>query len=193
MKEMATIQDLASYKEVFAKWESQLCALYCKTSPLAMFFGWFNVGKKGIHEASAQLQSQQIGRQNKAAFTPEALPSDDFQSQVRQPLWDHFGFGSLPLVAVYLCLNFLTIYTGKSPQAQSINPHPRVKDFAERVSVLQREWIWSALYIQVKHNHKFMEGLGKYAMVQGNPALRVGDVAVKPPHPIVFCHQTSAQ
>jgi len=39
------------------------------------------------------------------------------------------------------------------------------QDFAERVSVLQHEWIWSALYILVKHNHKFMEGLG-------NPALR---------------------
>jgi len=49
---MATIQD----KEVFAKWESHLRALYCKPSSLAMFFGWDNVGKKGIHEASAQLQ-----------------------------------------------------------------------------------------------------------------------------------------
>jgi len=28
------------------------------------------------------------------------------------------------------------------------------------------------LYILVKHNHKFMEGLGKYAMVKGNHALR---------------------
>ena len=46
------------------------------------------------------------------------------------------------------------------------------QDFAERVSVLQHEWIRSALYILVKHNHKFMEGLGEYATVQGNPALR---------------------
>jgi len=68
---------------------------------LAVFFGWGNVGKKGIHEASAQLQSKKRGRQNQAAFTPEALPSDDFQSQVRQPLLLHFGFGSLLLVAVY--------------------------------------------------------------------------------------------
>jgi len=43
LKEMATIQDLDSYKEVFAKWESHLHALYCKPSLLAMFFGWFNV------------------------------------------------------------------------------------------------------------------------------------------------------
>jgi len=28
------------------------------------------------------------------------------------------------------------------------------------------------LYILVKHNHKFMEGLGEYATIQGNPALR---------------------
>jgi len=33
-----------------------------------------------------------------------SLPSDDFQSQVRQPLLHHFGFGSLLLVAVYLCV-----------------------------------------------------------------------------------------
>jgi len=46
------------------------------------------------------------------------------------------------------------------------------QDFAERISVLQHEWIWSALYILAKHNHKFMEGLGEYATVQGNPALR---------------------
>jgi len=46
------------------------------------------------------------------------------------------------------------------------------QDFAERVSVVLHEWIQSALYILVKHNHKFMEGLGQYAMVQGNPALR---------------------
>jgi len=46
------------------------------------------------------------------------------------------------------------------------------QDFAERVAVLQHEWIQCALYILVKHNHKFMEGLGKYATVQGNPALR---------------------
>jgi len=52
-----------------------------------MFFGWANVGKKGIHEASAQLQGQQRGRQNQAAFTQEALHSDNFQSWVRQPLW----------------------------------------------------------------------------------------------------------
>jgi len=63
-----------------------------------MFFGWGNVGKKGIHEASAQLQ----GQRNQAAFTPETLPSDDFQSQVRQPLLHHFG--SLLLVAAYLCV-----------------------------------------------------------------------------------------
>jgi len=44
--------------------------------------------------------------------------------------------------------------------------------FAERVSVLHHEWIQSTLYILVKHNHKFMEGLGEYATVQGNPALR---------------------
>jgi len=31
---------------------------------------------------------------------------------------------------------------------------------------------FGALYILVKHNHKFMEGLGEYAIVQGNPALR---------------------
>jgi len=38
------------------------------------------------------------------------------------------------------------------------------QDFVERVSVLQNEWIWSALYILVKHhNHKFMEGLGEDA------------------------------
>jgi len=37
---------------------------------------------------------------------------------------------------------------------------------------LLKEWIQSALYILVKHNHKFMEGLGEYATVQGNPALR---------------------
>jgi len=77
MKEMATIQDLDSYKEIFAKWESHLHALYCKPSSLAMFFGWVNVGKKGIYEASAQLHGPQRGRQNQAAFTPEALPSDD--------------------------------------------------------------------------------------------------------------------
>jgi len=53
---MATIQDLDSYKEVFAKWESHLRALYRKPSSMAMFFGLGNVGKKGIHEASAQLQ-----------------------------------------------------------------------------------------------------------------------------------------
>jgi len=39
MKEMATIQDLDHYKEVFAKWESPLRSLYCKPSSLAMFFG----------------------------------------------------------------------------------------------------------------------------------------------------------
>jgi len=77
---------LQGSKEVFAKWESHLRALYCKPSSLAMFLGQVNV-EKGIHEASAQLQGQQRGRQNQAAFTPEALPSDDFQSQVRQPLW----------------------------------------------------------------------------------------------------------
>ena len=104
MKEMATIQDLDSYKEVFAKWESHLRDLYRKPSSLAMFFGRVNVGKKGTHEASAQLQGQRRGRRNQAAFTPEALPSDDFQSQVRQPLWHCFGFGSLPLVAVNLCV-----------------------------------------------------------------------------------------
>jgi len=43
---------LDSYKEVFAKWESHLRALYCKPSSLAMFFCWANVG----HEASVQLQ-----------------------------------------------------------------------------------------------------------------------------------------
>jgi len=62
MKEMATIQDLDSYKEVFAKWEPHLCALYHKPSSLAMFFGRGNVGKKGIHEDSGQLQGQQRGR-----------------------------------------------------------------------------------------------------------------------------------
>jgi len=103
MKEMATIQDLDSYKEVFAKCD-HICVLYCKPSSLAMFFGWGNVGKNCIHEASAQLQGQQRGRRNQAAFTPEALPSDDFQSQVRQPLWHHFGFGSLLLVALNLCV-----------------------------------------------------------------------------------------
>jgi len=46
------------------------------------------------------------------------------------------------------------------------------QDFAERVSVLQHEWIWSTLYILAKHNHKFIEGLGENAMVQGNTALR---------------------
>jgi len=49
------------------------------------------------------------------------------------------------------------------------------QDFAERVSVLQHEWIWSALYILIKHNHKFMEGLCEYATVQGNPALRANN------------------
>jgi len=98
MKEMATIQDLDSYKEVFAKWESHLPALYCKTSSLAMFFGWFNVGKKGIHEASAQLQAQKRVRQNQAAFTPEALPSGDFKSPtILASLW------LWVIVAVYLC------------------------------------------------------------------------------------------
>jgi len=47
---------LDSYKEVFARWEAHLRALYCKPSLLAMFFDCVNVGKKGIHEASAQLQ-----------------------------------------------------------------------------------------------------------------------------------------
>jgi len=51
-------------------------------------------------KGSGRCQGQRRGRQNQAAFTPEALPSDDFQSQVRQPLWPHFVFGSLPLVAV---------------------------------------------------------------------------------------------
>jgi len=71
-------------------------------SSLAMFFGWGNVGKKVIHEACAQLQGQQRGRRNQAAFTPEALPSNDFQSEVRQPLLHHFGSWQL---AVYLCLS----------------------------------------------------------------------------------------
>jgi len=104
MKEMATSQDLDFYMDLFSKWESHLYALYCKPSSLTMFFGWVNVGKKGIHEASAQLQDQQRGRQNEEAFNPETLPSGDFQSQVRQPLWHHFCFGSLLLVAVYLCV-----------------------------------------------------------------------------------------
>jgi len=51
----------------------------CSIAPLAMFFGWGDVGK-GIHEASAQLQVEQRGRRNQADFTPEALPLDDFQS-----------------------------------------------------------------------------------------------------------------
>jgi len=47
------------------------------------------------------------------------------------------------------------------------------QDFAERVSVLQHEWIQSTLYILVKHNQKSMEGLGgEYATVQGNAALK---------------------
>jgi len=87
----------------------------------------------------------------------------------------NFGFGSLLLVAGYLCLNLLTIHTGESPQAQSINltqeSRYHTQDFAERVSVLQHEWILSTLYILVNHNHKFMEGQCEYAAVQGNPAL----------------------
>jgi len=71
---------------------------------------------------------------------------NDFQSLVRQPLLHHFGFGSLLRVAVYLCSNLLTINTSESPQAQSINPHTRVKryhtqDFTERLSMLQYDWI----------------------------------------------------
>jgi len=42
-----------------------------------MFFDWGNVGKKGIHEACAQLQ----GLRGKIKQLAEALPSDDFQSQ----------------------------------------------------------------------------------------------------------------
>jgi len=73
MNEMATIQDFLLF----------LCALYYKPSSLAMLFCWGNVGKKGILEASAQLEGQQRGRKNQAAFTPETLPSNDFQSQIR--------------------------------------------------------------------------------------------------------------
>jgi len=59
-----------------------------------------------------------------------------------------------------------------NPATLTQESRDHTQDFAERVSVLQHEWIWSALYILVKHNHKFMEGLGEYATVQGNPALR---------------------
>jgi len=85
MKDMATIQDLDSYKEVFAKWESYLHAL-------------------------------KVLKLNPSNLTQES--------------------------------------------------RYHTQDFAKRVSVLQHEWIQSTLYILVKHNHKFMEGLGKYAKVQ---------------------------
>jgi len=49
-------------------------------------------------------KANEEGGEIKAAFTPEAPPSDDFQSQARQPVLHHFGFGSLLLVAVYLCV-----------------------------------------------------------------------------------------
>jgi len=122
-----------------------------------MFFGWVNVGKKGIHEACAQLQGRQRGRQNQAAFTPEALPSDDFQSQVGQPLLYNFDFGSLMLVAVYLCV----LICSQSTQVKVLKLNPptltqqsryHTQDFAERESVLQHEWIWNALYAQ-QHIH----------------------------------------
>jgi len=95
---MATIQDLDSYKEVFAKWETHLLALYCKPSSLAMFFGWSNVGRRASTKLVLNCKANKEGGK---IIAPEALPSDDFQSQVRQPLFHHFGFGSLP---PYLCI-----------------------------------------------------------------------------------------
>jgi len=126
----------------------------------------------GVTSACSLLQTIILGH-----VLPEVLPSDDFQSQVEQPLLHHFGFGSLLLVAVYFCLYLLTINT--QVKVLKLNPltlqqesRYHTQDFAERVSVLQHEWIRSALYILVKHNHKFMEGLGEYATVQGNRVLR---------------------
>jgi len=79
-------------------------------------------------------------------------------------------------LALALCCWWLYIFvfefahnqhTGKSPQAQSIKPHKSqdttLRTFLEGYQALQHEWIQSALYILVKHNHKFMEGMGEYA------------------------------
>lgn len=146
MKEMATINDLSTYRDTIGHWESELRKLYSNPSALAKFFTSTTPTKKVVTTTSGEHQQQRQQRRQRhqpQSLAPEKLPASR-QDQLK-----------------VLALNKATLQ------------HPRycVEKPTDHALVLQLEWIRSALYMMVKHNSKFLHA-GEYSKIQDNLAMR---------------------